>query len=179
MQCMTCACVFKPLFSVNNLFGLHKIYFVIRMYKTHKMQRSNQYFIDYSPVPDSPPQSPREPEMLNPSMRSDPSPVFAHQHRYRRHRQRTQHRTQHRTQQRQERRRQWRDVVQVPEENLEEERRVFKGKWGPRFCRTQSCKKSPRRSPRSPRSPQAMIAGGTKNKTRTNRSKKYKNKRRK
>ena len=183
MQCMTCACVFKPLFGVNNLFIIHTIYFVIQLYKTPKMQRSNQDFIDYSPVPDSPPQSPREPEMLNESMRSDPSPVFARQHRFWRHR----HRTQHRTQQRrpQERRRQWRDVVQVPEENEEEERRVFKGKWGPRFCRNQSCKKSPRRSPRSPRSPPpptaAMVAGGTqtKTKTRTNRSKKYKNKRRK
>jgi len=173
MQCMACVCVFKPLFSVNNLFEIHTIYFVIQLYKTHKMQR--QGFIDYSPVPDSPPQSPREPEMLSPSMRSDPSPVFARQHRgYRRHRQRTQQRRP------QERRRQWRDVP-IPDEDAEEERRVFKGKWGPRFCRNQSCKKSPRRSPRSPHSPPAaaMVAGGTKNKTRTNRSRKCKNKRRK
>jgi len=78
MQCIACACVFKPLFGVNILFGGHVIYFVIQLYKTYKMQRSdsnqessNQDLIDYSPVPDSPTQSHREPEMLNPSMRSD------------------------------------------------------------------------------------------------------------
>ena len=151
------------------------------------MQGSNQDFIDYSPVPDSPPQSPREPEMLNAFMRSDQSPVFTRQHRFwqeRRpqHQQQQQQQQQQQPRQRQQRAR-WRDV-QVPEENVEEKRRIFKGKWGPRFCRNQSCKKSPRRSPRSPRSPPptaAMVAGGTqtKTKTRTNRRRKCKHTRRK
>lgn len=146
------------------------------------MQSPNQDLIVYSPVPDSPPQSPREPEMLNPSMRSDQSPVFTRQHRFWRHRPRTQ-RTQQR---RQERRRQWGDDVQVPEGDAEEERRIFKGKWGPGRCRPS---RGHKRHPPPPPPPAASTSGlvqrtmaiaahgGTR--TRANRSKKCKNKRRK
>jgi hypothetical protein len=124
------------------------------------MQPSNQDLIDYSPVPDSPPQSPREPEMLNASMRSDQSPVFTRQHRFWRHR----HRTQHRAQQSrpQERRPRWRVQVQVPEENEneEEERRIFKGNWGPGRCRPS---RRQRRQP--PPSPPAAAASGLNQRT--------------
>ena len=112
------------------------------------MQRSNQDLIDYSPVPDSPFLDLSTPPVITPSMRSDQSPVFARQHRVLRHRPRTQQRAQQR---RQERRRQWGDV-QVPEE----ERRIFKGKWG-RLCRTQSCRH--KRQPPPPPPPAAAASG--------------------
>jgi hypothetical protein len=122
------------------------------------MQGSNQpELIDYSPVPDSPPQEYVSPRVITPTMRSDQSQVFPSQYRFWRH----QHR--HRTQQSQpQQRRQWRDV-QVPEENVEEKRRIFKGKWG-RLCRTQSCRHK-RQPPPPP--PPAAAASGLNQRTRT------------
>ena len=149
---MTCFSVFKPLFSVNILFIIHTIYFVMQIYNTDtiqtQMQGSNEEdFIDYSPVPDSPPQEYVSPRVITPTMRSDQSQVFPSQYRFWQHPQRGRRQPQHHRPQQ----RQWRDV-QVPEE----ERRIFKGKWG-RLCRTQSCRH--KRQPPPPPPPAAAASG--------------------
>ena len=96
------------------------------------MQRSNQDLIDYSPVPDSPPQSPREPEMLNPSMRSD-SPIYLSPRRHSRRRRRGHVERVHRRRQQH-----WGDMIPQEDDSVRtqnQEHRIVKGKWGPGRCR--------------------------------------------
>jgi hypothetical protein len=107
------------------------------------MQGSNQGYTD-SPIPDSPYQEYVSPRVITPTMRSD-SPIY-------------QSRYPQRGRRRQERPR-WR--VQVPVENVEEERRIFKGKWGPGRCRPSRR----HRRPPPPPSPPAAAASGLNQRT--------------
>lgn len=141
------------------------------------MQPQEDQFIDYSPVPDSPPDL-RTPPLLSPSMRSNLnlySPLSSRRRRGRRDRRR---------------RPRWGDTIREdPDDSRQDqtqELRIVKGKWS-RRCRTQSCKNPFRPRPPPPPPPASATSGlkkliaahgGTRKKLK-NRSKKYKNKHRK